>query len=459
MQRHSEPRPRRTFWVMAALVGSALIAASCGRASAGATALPLLYVSPTGSDTAACTQSAPCLTLQRGYRVAKPGQTVQIQPGAYPGQQLAFDPSKTGTAIVLNGSSGVTLGALELGQGPQGTRGPQHVVISNLIVAGVVRVWDGSADVELRNIHARGFDIVYGASSAPPPDNVRVIGGDFGPCEATSFAGDCTSRMVGTNLLVDGARIHNVTSADLNTYHVDGVFVRGCQGCTIKRSLFYGNMITNIRVQNCCQLPPNTNIAIENNWFAPALQGDNVTPRGDAIDFDDPVAGLVVRNNSFAESAGPALARADWTGTNARLVNNLMMNFACVTGVTYSHNIFVPFSPFTGNNPCGPTDRRVSSFGYVDGRSFNYHVTPSSPAIGRADAGSCPHVDIDGGLRTSAVKCDVGADQRRDTPACKHGGTKKHPRNKTIWVSGTALKTQAHPGITSGQCPAKAKRG
>jgi hypothetical protein len=444
-------RPRLGVWIASAVVGSALLVSACG-ASAKATA-PALYVAPTGSDTAACTQSAPCATLQRAYTVAKPGQTVLIQPGAYPPQLVAFVP-KTGDPVVFAGTNGASVASIDLGNGPQGIRGPQHVVIRDLVV-GMTTVWDGSSDVELRNLHGRGFDIIYGASTAPMPDNVRVIGGDFGPCEATSFAGGCTVRLIGTNLLVDGAHIHNVTSRDLGTYHVDGIFIRGCRGCTVRRSVFFGNMITNIRVQNCCELPPNQNITIENNWFAPPLQGDGATPRTDAIDFDDPVPGLVVRNNSFAENAGPAFGRGDWNGTNARIANNLMLNFPCVAGVTYSHNVFIPFSRDTGNRPCGPTDRQVGSFGYTNGPALDYHLVPSSPAIGHADASSCPALDIDGRVRSKDVKCDVGADQRRDTPACKRVGTKKHPRFKTVWISGIWLQTQPHPGLTGGRCRTK----
>ena len=45
-------------------------------------------MSPTGSDAGLCTQAAPCKSLDRAYRVAEPGDVVQIAEGSYPGQDV-----------------------------------------------------------------------------------------------------------------------------------------------------------------------------------------------------------------------------------------------------------------------------------------------------------------------------------------------------------------------------------
>jgi hypothetical protein len=42
-----------------------------------------LYVSPGGTDTAACTASAPCATVNHAVAAAQPGDTVQLEPGDY----------------------------------------------------------------------------------------------------------------------------------------------------------------------------------------------------------------------------------------------------------------------------------------------------------------------------------------------------------------------------------------
>jgi hypothetical protein len=436
------------------LVIVALVAGACGSGPARAAAKPGIYVAPTGADTNPCSAAAPCLTFDRAYRAAKPGQTVWVLPGNYPAQRIAFDPTKSsGDRVVFSPLSGpVTLERLDLGLAPFGLRGPQHVVVQNMTV-GRASVWDGSVDVTLQNLTARGFNVVYSLGAIPSPADVRIVGGNYGPCESVAQAGDCVNYISGTNVVIDGATIHDVTSNDLVRYHVDGMFVRGCQGCTIRNSKFWKNMITNIRLQNCCGLSANERITIENNWFGPSLDGDGVRLRGDAIDFDTPIPGLVVRNNSFAENAGPLFQPNGWTGTNALVVNNLMANFPCIAGVTYSHNVFIPSSGSFGSAACGPTDVRVRSFGYVDGPGFNYHLVPTSPALARADAGHCPRTDIDGHPRpTVGNLCDDGADQRRDAVACIRTGRNHY---KTAWVNYDWLHTKKRAGVTTGACSPK----
>ena len=46
------------------------------------------YVTPSGSDTAACTSSAPCKSLARAYAVAVSGDVVSVAAGTYPAQTV-----------------------------------------------------------------------------------------------------------------------------------------------------------------------------------------------------------------------------------------------------------------------------------------------------------------------------------------------------------------------------------
>ena len=52
-------------------------------------------VAPTGSDAGTCELVAPCVTFDRAYRVAAPGEAVVVAPGTYPTQTLKSDPTKT----------------------------------------------------------------------------------------------------------------------------------------------------------------------------------------------------------------------------------------------------------------------------------------------------------------------------------------------------------------------------
>jgi hypothetical protein len=64
-----------------------------------------VYLSPTGSDTAACTQAAPCRSMTRGYNVASTGNVIQMAAGVYPEQDV---PSGT-KAVTFKGGAGVVV--------------------------------------------------------------------------------------------------------------------------------------------------------------------------------------------------------------------------------------------------------------------------------------------------------------------------------------------------------------
>ena len=271
--------------------------------------------------------------------------------------------------------------------------GPKNVSIRD-VQTRIIRSWPGSANLVWQNIDARIFSVLDST-------NVSIVGGDYGPCQAPRD-GNCVSLVAGTssNVTIEGVYIHDISSTDLTNYHVVGLFIRGGNNVTIRRSKFRGNMITNIRFQNqpCCS---NQTILVENNWFAAPLQGDGVSPRSDAIDVDDPVSNLLIRNNSFAQNAGPLVLAG-----SARIVGNLMQNLGCVGGVTYAYNLFIPFSQSNGQTACGPTDKKVTMFGYTDPAGFDYHLAAGSPALGAGAPGDCPTTDIDGQSRSSP--CDAG---------------------------------------------------
>ena len=319
--------------------------------------------------------------------------------GSYSGQVVASDSTKGAERVSFQPAPGasVYVSTLDFGQAQLGLAGPSHVSVSGMSV-GLIRAWAGANDLLWQNIDARYFGI-FDAT------NVTVAGGDYGPCQAPRD-GDCEAFIAGkaANIVIDAATIHDITTTDPVNFHTDGLFLRGASNVTIRNSRFRGNHTDNIRLQDqsCCL---NQNVTIENNWFGLSLQGDG-SPRADAIDVDTVTPGLVIRNNSFAEGGGVQIRNAQ----SMRLVGNLMTNLPCVGSVVYSHNVFIPFSATWATEPCGPTDKRVSSFGYVNLGGFDYHITSTSPAIGAGDSNDCPATDIDGDSRASG--CDAGSDER-----------------------------------------------
>jgi hypothetical protein len=429
---------------LAAFIMGSLAASACE----AATSVPSIYVAADGDDANNGTRNAPVLSFDRAYRLAKPGQTVEVAAGDYGPQTLGLDPSKRSSRRVVfrpSRDAVVTVRLIDFGQAQLSIRGPQHMALKGMSV-GLVRAWAGADDLIWQNIDARNFEI-FDAT------NVTIRGGDYGPCQAPRD-GRCVSWIAGraANILVDGAYIHDITSSNLVSYHVDALFLRGSNNVTIRNSRFRGNMITNIRVQDqsCCM---NQNLTIENNWFAPSLQGDGVSIRGDAIDIDRPTPGLLIRNNSFAETTGPQLLGNQ---TGARIIGNLLRNSGCVPGAVYSHNVFIPWATTTGQTPCGPTDKKVSSFGYVNGPGFDYHITRRSPAVNSGDSRNCPTRDIDGHRRPAGIKCDAGS-QERGVLVCrqlgKRTGTAKHRRYATKEIDRSRLAAYLKRGDRLGKCP------
>src|SRR5262245_42414710 len=84
---------------------------------------PKWFVATDGSDANPCTQASPCLTMNRAYRVAQPGDLVRVTPGTYPAQLLGHDAAKDGaTEHVAFDATGASVPGLE-------SDGAQHVTL------------------------------------------------------------------------------------------------------------------------------------------------------------------------------------------------------------------------------------------------------------------------------------------------------------------------------------------
>ena len=94
---------------------------SCSASSAN------LYLSPSGSDSNPCSRTAPCLSLNRAYRVAEPGDVVDVADGTYGNQTINFDSTKTSTSrrgVPCRGGSGTVLRLRRVVLRPHHGRGP-----------------------------------------------------------------------------------------------------------------------------------------------------------------------------------------------------------------------------------------------------------------------------------------------------------------------------------------------
>src|ERR1044071_7220594 len=158
----------RTLARIALAMPVALVAGLAPAVAAQAT----VYVSPSGSDTAPCTQAAPCKSFSRAYQASPAGGEVEVAGGTYGGQSLSNVNKGGGAKVVIRPAAGasVTLtGGLNFNNG-------DDVEVRDMKVGGW-GVTNGSQHVILRNIVAT--DLVEAAGYFSGSDDVQVIGGEI----------------------------------------------------------------------------------------------------------------------------------------------------------------------------------------------------------------------------------------------------------------------------------------
>jgi chitodextrinase len=429
-------------------VGSAKTAACPGGGSAN------LYLTPGGSDSNPCTQSAPCRSWDRGYRLAQPGQTVQIGAGTYAGQTLGVDSSK------LNAAADVTL----ITSGTVSLTGDLQILGSHVYVKGPISAGNHnkllidsiSMPQRTHNVTVEGFDgedFVVG-----PASYVTIKGGDFGPSVGCQDGGEYENKISASSALpgvapdhvtIDGASLHDADTVNSVSCHNGGLNIVGGTFLTIRNSKFFKNMVYDIEFDDFTGSFPLHDVTIENNWFdAPTGASDGVggcqsgvNCKGEAdvqIKWNGVAAqNWLVRFNSFANGFAPEWGGAPPSYSNFRIVANAGGNswdggkwMACrpagKSGVTIGYNAWLGFDNM-GSAPstakCGSTDVSLgspvnyvmSALPYVNPSvtSPDFHLKAGTAAQGIVTPTTSDYslaTDMDGNPRPAGAR-DAGADQ------------------------------------------------
>ena len=351
-------------------------------------------MSPFGSDARACSRSAPCGSFARAYRVARPGQVVEVRGGRYPAQSITRDPSKTARADVLfrpaEGARVVLDGSLSISG-------------SHLEVRGLrAKDWDvleGASDVTLRNLDV---DIFWVTSAT----DVRVIGGDVGPTDNDSaqIRSGYLSPHFSRNILLDGVRFHDFRRTE-DGVHMECIHIWGVQNLTIRHSRFQRCAIFDVFIDNDGQAGDVQGVRIENNFF------DRATSRGYYSLFFDPkghtMRDLLIRNNSFLQTA--FIDVENGSVGNVRFVGNVGPRAAhhCYAGVTFAYNVWDAAR-------CGATDRRAP-LGFRNAARFDLRLKPCAAAVDHGSPRDFPRTDIEGQRRPRGNAPDAGADEVTST--------------------------------------------
>lgn len=419
-----------------------------------------VYVSPSGNDGNACTSASPCATFQRGYNLAQPGQVVEVAGGTYPFQQMVYAPKSSAEPITIRAAAGetVTIGGLAIGQDLYNSTvlAPTNVVFDRIRMTGNLTVWGSADGLTFQNGAGRKFDI-WGAQ------NVKLLYNDWGPARCL-VGGDSTTRagsgkrapgqpdQPATNILVEGGSIHDQTTADPVPCHVDGMAIFGATNMTVRGVHFYGNEVTNIRVQNNTttgQAAPN--LTLESNWFEAPLQGNLVTKRSDSFDIDNPIPGLIVRQNTLENQTYPDCASGCGTAASpAQIVGNILSVHGTACGyanTVWSYNAENAWGGYGGGG-CSSTDR----FGGYPALTSDGHLAAVGSADNLVPAAKCAASDIDFQPRPQQdANCDAGADERGAAPPV----TTTAPATTTAPTTTAPTTTVAPPPVCDPLCVAQ----
>jgi hypothetical protein len=365
-----------------------------------------VWVSTIGSD-ATCARldpSKPCQTFNRAYRLAQPGDQVEVAGGTYARQGISEDTSKTSDVdVVFRPAPGavVTLGC-EADLSDCLAVSGNHVTVKNLRMAdfppvngmprqGGVCICRGSDDVTFYNLDA-GYIFIAG-------DNARVIGGDYGPVvDQVSKIEVNENHRPPKNILIDGVYTHDHRG---HKRHPECWALYAGENVTIRNS-----RLNNCEVFAMFLAPGDTtarNWLIENNFFSNTGRvpmSTHLKTRSNGTCHN-----ILIRHNTFVGED----VISECPGSNTRWESNIFSRLnGCVSVGSMDYNVVR-----TGRK-CGAHDIQTSSLGFVNEAGMDFHLTASSPARGRGNPAGGTALDIDGEVRPSPAGSppDAGADER-----------------------------------------------
>jgi hypothetical protein len=338
-------------------------------------------VSPTGSDTAAGTKAAPFKTLARAAKAATSASTtVFVAPGTYTG---GFTTTASGTASArIYWVSTTKWGA--------------KIVSPSSSATGVA--WDNRGNY----VSIIGFD-VDGSNSQWTSG--LYTGGSYGMIQdnhvhhvAKTIA--CNSgggSAIGVDSYYHGVKtdvVSNVVNdiGPAGCEYVQGIYVS--TSGTIKNNLVYRVGAVAIHLWHDA-----TDVIITNNTATTSEFG--IVVGGGNFYFNSTGANNVYVANNIVYDNKYGISEQGVTGTNNKYVNNLVFqnptynislrNGLAASGTVSSDPLFKGYSK-TAATP-------------------DFHLSSSSPAIGRGTATNALPTDLDGKARNASTGYDIGAYQ------------------------------------------------
>ena len=432
--------------------------AACSSSGGGGGSTATVFVSPSGSDSNACTQTAPCKSFNRAYAVAKPGQTVEVAGGTYGSQTLLKgSQSQSGPMITFACASGATctIGSLTLGQNNGSLSGdapswltfdginisggslytylnvntdhPGNLVFQNGQIScfrgcgGLVKT-NSYSNVTLRNTtlgpaccNGDALEIGLPRSGAPTPsnyllDNVTIrdiydsckfFPSALGSCSGTGYEDGCSSCDH-----VDGIQAYGVNGFTMRNSRMYAINPGGTVGQGLFMQSANGGVFSDILVQNTFfDRTPNNNVSFSGpgtGTFDGYLHLYYNTIRKNLRLYGDS------SNRVFKPTAKVVVAGNIIEDLSSSLNNSCQIQASdgSLLPVVYSHNL-------VANQTCGSTDiKGTATFVSTDAHNPDLHLTTAATnAIDKGESTYCPASDYDGQSRPLGAACDIGADE------------------------------------------------
>ena len=373
-----------------------------------------LYLSPSGSDSAACTQSAPCKTLAHAYALAKAGEKVVLAAGTYTDTSLPLTSGKTtSTPVVFEPASGAAV------KFSKEVRVEAHgAELKGFKFEKPLYFGENAEGDTARGNALHNFEIISGGSKAPK--NISIIGGTAGPVADSS---DNENNLIATNgpettavptkITVEGVLIHEYTK--VGEAHVDCLQIWGANELLIQDNTFKKCSVFDIFLQSLPNGDAGTpkNVTIQNNYLEKTIEGyfSIFLPHhneGNSEHYEN----IDIRNNS-ATQAIVADPRA--TFTNVKFDGNIAPSLlfwneatevdqGVPSGAEAEYNVW-----YGGEAKKYGTHDQLAAAGFADEATLDLELTAGAAAIKHGDPSNYPATDINGNARPNPP--DAGAAQ------------------------------------------------
>jgi parallel beta-helix repeat protein len=345
------------------------------------------YVAPQGSDSHVGSATQPWATLQQAARMAAPGMTIHVAPGAYDG---AVSTTVSGTPIAPIRFIAETKWGAMLRTGSASaawTNRGDYVDIVGFDITGNGRIGILNWGSHVRIIANRVHDIP-----------ARGCTGDGG-------AGILNANYSGSDNEINANIVHDIGDGPVPCPRVHGIYQSSVRG-RITNNISYRNQGYGIHLWHAASDVIIANNLVFNNRFGGILVGAGDSPYNE--DPAHPADHITVINNVVVNNLNRyGIEELGITGPHNQYVHNLVFG-----------NRFKDWKLQTGSQ----TDNLAKDPQFVRydaNGNGDYHLRAGSPAIATGLCLGAPALDIDGNPRPRNQGCDLGPYQAGTTVARK----------------------------------------